>query len=141
MTPTLSLAGAQIGIRHCVCLDSCNRASSSAHYLVRRSQQRRRHCASLALRLAFHTAIASKVAVVLHHQHTTWCGAHNDAVNESRWRSDWHSHTVCHRSLCKMGIVWGPFLLQGGEFELLRQPLRTAMTAAAGLCRRCGLAG
>ena len=33
-TPTLCLAGAQIGIRHCVCRDSCNRASSSAHHLV-----------------------------------------------------------------------------------------------------------
>jgi hypothetical protein len=99
MTPTLSLAGAQIGIRHCVCLDSCNRASSSAHYLVRRSQQRRRHCASLALRLAFHTAFAETVAVVLHHQHTTWCGAHNDAVTEPRWRSDWHSTLRLPRQL------------------------------------------
>ena len=38
MTPSMSLAGAQIGIPHCVCLESCSRASSSAHYLVRRSQ-------------------------------------------------------------------------------------------------------
>ena len=105
MTLTLYLAGARFDIRHCVGYNCCSCASSSAHYFVRRSP-RRRHCASLALRLAFdiaaasfNTALASTVAVVLHHPHTTWCGAHNDADTEPRWRSDWHSTLRLPRQL------------------------------------------
>ena len=40
-----------------------------------------------SLRLAFDIVVASTAAGVLHHQHTTLCGAHDDADIVPRWRS------------------------------------------------------